>query len=213
MLRRLRFAFRRSEKTFLAILLILAALIAFLIPSVRFFRTLTGTMAVSDASDLITKTVSDIVEKAMRELPEEERSFVSFAYGENGGVVAALTDTARVNILSSELLNAVVEASDRGDLNLEIPLGNLLGMNLLLGRGPHIPVRVTMLTSSRVDLKNVLSDAGINQTRHQLMLEIHVDVDVLLPWEIRSAQVVTEVLLAETVLIGQTPETYVKVGE
>ena len=195
------------------VLALIGALIAFIVPAVRYFRTLTGAMAVSNASDLITQTVSNIVENEMRLLGPDGGKFVSFEKDGDGQITAIVTDTARVNILSAELLNAIVEASDRGDLDLSIPFGNLLGLSVLLGRGPRVPVKITMLTSSRVDFRNVLTDAGINQTKHQLLLEVCVDADVLLPWEIRSAQIVTEVLVAETVIIGKVPQTYFRTGE
>ena len=197
----------------LLLLALAAAAIAFVIPAVRYFRTLTGAMAVSNASDLITQTVSNIVESEMRQLGPDGGKFVSFEKDGDGQISAIVTDTARVNILSAELLNAIVEASDRGDLDLSIPFGNLLGLSFFLGRGPRVPVKITMLTSSRVDFRNVLTDAGINQTKHQLLLEVRVDADVLLPWEIRSTQILTEVLVAETIIVGRVPQTYFNTGE
>lgn len=202
-----------QQTIFLLTLALIGAVTAFLIPAVRYFRTLTGAMAVSNASDLITQTVSNIVESEMRRLGPDGGKFVSFEKDGGGQISAIVTDTARVNILSAELLNAIVEASDRGDLDLSIPFGNLLGVSFFLGRGPVVPVKITMLTSSRVDFHNVLTDAGINQTKHQLLLEVSVDADVLLPWEIRSTQIVTEVLVAETIIVGRVPQTYFNTGE
>lgn len=202
-----------QQTIFLLTLALIGAVTAFLIPAVRYFRTLTGAMAVSNASDLITQTVSNIVESEMRRLGPDGGKFVSFEKDGGGQISAIVTDTARVNILSAELLNAIVEASDRGDLDLSIPFGNLLGVSFFLGRGPVVPVKITMLTSSRVDFRNVLTDAGINQTKHQLLLEVSVDADVLLPWEIRSTQIVTEVLVAETIIVGRVPQTYFNTGE
>ena len=202
-----------QQTTVLLLLALSGALIAFLIPAVRYFRTLTGAMAVSNASDLITQTVSNIVENEMRLLGPDGGKFVSFEKDADGQISAIVTDTSRVNILSAELLNAIVEASDRGDLDLSIPFGNLLVISFFLGRGPTVPVKITMLTSSRVDFRNVLTDAGINQTKHQLLLEVCVDADVLLPWEIRSTQIVTEVLVAETIIVGRVPQTYFYTGE
>ena len=205
-------AARRKTKWLL--LLLVGALGLFLIPAVRFFRTLTGSMAVSNASDLITRAVSDIVGEKMRRLDERgEGSFVSFEKDGSGAVTAIVTDTAKVNMLSSELLTAVVEAANAGELDLRIPLGDLLGNSFLLGKGPRVPVRITLLTSSRVSFHNVLTDAGINQTKHQLLLTVQVDADVLLPWEIRTAQIVTEVLVAETVVVGRVPDTFVNMGQ
>lgn len=199
---------RRSPRRRL-VLAFACLLLLLLIPVLRFFRSLTGAMAVSNASDLITRTVSDIVEGKMRSPEWQEGAFVSFEKDETGAITAIFTDTARVNILSADLLSAVVAASAAGDLDLRIPLGDLLGMSLFLGRGPRIPVRITLLTSSRVEVSNVLTDAGINQTRHQLLLTVLVDADVLLPWEIRSARIVTPVLISETVIVGSVPQTYV----
>ncbi len=192
-----------------ALLALAAVLLAFFIPAVRFFRKLTGAMAVSNAADLINRTVSSVVEAKMQELAGAERSFVSFEKDQSGNITAIVTDTAKVNVLSAELLSAVVAASDAGDLNLRVPLGDLLGVSLFLGKGPRIPVKITLLTSSRVEVSNVLTDAGINQTRHQLLLSIRVDADVLLPWEIRSAAIETPVLVAENVIVGRVPQTYV----
>lgn len=200
-------AVRRGSRRFFIFLLCAALLL--LIPAVRFFRSLTGAMAVSNASDLITRTVSDIVEDKMRSPEWREGTFVSFEKDGSGAITAIVTDTARINILSADLLSAVVSASAAGDLDLRIPLGDLLGMSLFLGRGPRIPVRITLLTSSRVEVSNVLTDAGINQTRHQLLLIVQVDADVLLPWEIRSARIVNPVLISETVIVGSVPQTYV----
>ena len=77
-----------------------------------------------------------------------------------------------------------------------------------MGKGPDIPVDITLLTSSRVDFKNELSAAGINQTKHEMKLDVVVDIDVVLPWRTVSTQVVTEILIAETVIVGEVPQTY-----
>ena len=50
--------------------------------------------------------------------------------------------------------------------------------------------------------------AGINQTKQQLSLYVIVDIDVLIPWGTESAQVRSELLIADTVVVGQVPETY-----
>ena len=95
---------------------------------------------------------------------------------------------------------------------LSIPIGNVLGSSLLLGKGPEIPVDITMLSSSHVDFQNELSDAGINQTKHQIKLEVVIDIDVIMPWQTVSTQVVSEILIAETVILGDVPETYLNWG-
>ena len=77
-----------------------------------------------------------------------------------------------------------------------------------MGRGPDVPVQIIVLTSSRVEFNNSIVTAGINQTKHQINLEVIVDIDILIPWESQSAEVVTEVMIADTIIVGKVPETY-----
>ena len=65
-----------------------------------------------------------------------------------------------------------------------------------------------MLTSSRVEFSNSVVTAGINQTKHQINLEVFVDIDILIPWGTESAQVTSEVMIADTVIVGKVPDTY-----
>lgn len=118
-----------------------------------------------------------------------------------------------INAFASQVLDDVVHAADSGELDVGIPLGNLLGFNLSVGKGPRVPVKIVMLTSSHADFKNELVSSGINQTKHQMILEIVVDIDILVPWETLSTQVVSRTLIAETVIVGGVPDTFVNVGK
>ena len=59
-----------------------------------------------------------------------------------------------------------------------------------------------------MEFSNSIVTAGINQTKHQINLNVIVDIDILIPWGTESAQVVTEVLIADTVVVGKVPDTY-----
>ena len=98
-------------------------------------------------------------------------------------------------------------------LRLRIPLGNLLGSDLLMGRGPAIPIDILMLTSSFVQLDNELTSTGINQSRHAITLRADVDIEILLPWESIQTTVESDVMIAETVIVGRVPQTYVNLTE
>ena len=84
-----------------------------------------------------------------------------------------------------------------------------MGENLLLGRGPKVPVHVTMLTSPRIRFQNRFSSVGINQSRHTLSLIASVDIDLIIPWGTMSTSVDAEVLVAETIILGRVPDAYV----
>ena len=198
---------RRSK-----LILLLAALAAVLgfvaVRSVMYLRELSCQMVLSDATDLMTLCINDTVARKLGAEDYGYDYFVELDYGENGHVTAVRANMARINAMSSELLSDIVHAADGGQLSLAIPIGNILGSSLLLGKGPEIPVDITMLSSSHVDFKNELSDAGINQTKHQIKLDVVIDIDVIMPWRTVSTQVVSEILIAETVILGEVPETY-----
>lgn len=190
---------------------LLAGIAAFMLKSSAYLKQLAGEMALSDASDLVILAINDVVNRKMAEGEYDYNYFVSLEKDYSGGITAITTNMAEINAFATQVLSEVVSAADSGQLNVEIPLGNLLGFNLSVGRGPKIPVEIIMLTSSHADFKNELVSSGINQTKHQMILEIVVDIDILVPWETLSTQVVSRTLIAETVIVGGVPETFVNV--
>ena len=91
---------------------------------------------------------------------------------------------------------------------LSIPVGTLTGSSLLAGRGPSIHVRMQAVGSAKASLRNAFTSAGINQTRHQVLLDVSVTMSILLPGFITDAQVTSEIAVAETVIVGGVPNTY-----
>lgn len=199
---------RRATRWALIVLCLLLFFGWVAVRSVMYLRELSCDMVLSDAVDLMTLCVNDTINRTLAGRDYGYDYFVTIDRDESGAVTAIKANMARINALSSELLSDIVEAADRGELSLSIPIGNILGSSLLLGKGPDIPVDITLLTSSRVDFKNELSAAGINQTKHEMKLDVVVDIDVVLPWRTVSTQVVTEILIAETVIVGEVPQTY-----
>ena len=191
-----------------AVLSMLVLALSFLFYSVRYLKELSSQIAVSDASDIVTAQTNRVIAQIMQESGFDGDYFVSFEKNAEGDVTAISGNMARINALSAQILESVVGATESRTLTVEIPLGNLTGISLLMGRGPGVPVEIITLTSSRVEFRNSIVTAGINQTKHQINLEVIVDIDVLIPWGTESAQVVTQVLIADTVVVGQVPETY-----
>lgn len=189
-------------------LLLLLAVLAFIVCSSVYFRTISTQIAVSDASDLVTMRVNNAISELMRDGGYDADSFVSFEKNANGEVSAISCNMSRINALSAEILEKVVGTTDNYTATVEIPAGNLTGLSILMGRGPKVPVEIVTLTSSRVEFTNNIVTAGINQTKHQITLLIRVDIDILIPWGSVGTQVVSEVLIADTVVVGQVPGTY-----
>jgi len=202
----------RRARVLIALVAVLTAITAFMIQASLYLRELSSDIAVSNAQDLMILCINNTISEKFSAEDYDYDYFVALERDNNGDVVAVYANMARINALSSEILQDVVEASNNGDLSIKIPVGTLSGISLLLGRGPVIPVEITVLTSSHVDFENELISAGINQTKHQIKLEIVMDIYIVLPWHKATTQVVSEVLIAETVIIGDVPETYFNMG-
>ena len=195
----------------LSLLILLAALILFLAGAAMFLKDISCQIAVSDASDIVTVQTNNAIAALMAEGDFQSGDFVSFEKNASGEVTAIHSNMAKINLLSTRILERVVGATENRTLTVYIPAGNLTGVSLLMGRGPSVPVRIIMLTSSRVELGDSVITAGINQTKHQICLNVIVDVDILIPWGTESTQVVTEVMIADTLVVGKVPDTYLNV--
>lgn len=173
-----------------------------------FLGNLTTQMAVSDATDIVTKAVNDSINEVIGRGVYGFDYFITLEKDADGNVAAISSDMAHINTLSTEILNSVIESTDNGVIEINIPAGNLSGLNLLLNKGPDVKVDIIMLTSSRVDFRNEVVSCGINQAKYQLVLEVTIDIDILVPWGTESATTVTEVIVADTVVVGKVPDTY-----
>lgn len=192
----------------IAALFLLVTLLLFMAGAAMYLKDISSDIAVSDASDAVTVSINNAISEIMREGDYSADYFVTFEKSETGEVTAISSNMSRINALSAKILDRIVGATDTHMLTVKIPIGNLTGVSLLMGRGPKVPVKIITMTSSRVEFNNSIVTAGINQTKHQINLEVIVDIDILVPWGSESTQVVTEVLIADTVVVGQVPDTY-----
>ncbi len=171
-------------------------------------RSMVTEYAASAARDLVVTEVNSIVKDVMADPAFSDRPLVSLERDATGAVSAVTADVAAVNTLAAEVLSRAVRATEQEELTVSIPLANLLGSALLMNRGPAIDVDVLMLSSSSAGFRSEISAAGINQTRHQLFLDLDVQLSFLLPWRGMDTSVQTEILISETVIVGRVPDSY-----
>ena len=120
---------------------------------------------------------------------------------------------SEVNRLKTDILNLIndeILALDTSDIG--IPLGSLFLPELFSGKGPAIPVHILSIRNSDAAFSSKFSQAGINQTLHQLTMVVSVDVAVLVLGQTSSFTVNSEVVVAETVIVGDVPSTFLQTG-
>ena len=131
----------------------------------------------------------------------------------DGRITALKTNMSEVNRLKTDILNIIndeILALDTSDLG--IPLGSLFFPEFLSGSGPTIPVHILTIRNSDASFFSNFRQAGINQTLHQLAMEISVDVAVLILGKTSVFTLTSEVVVAETVIVGDVPNTFLQTG-
>ena len=191
---------------------ILVLCLAFLMLRSRYrdvIRDLAETQVKNTTSDL----TNDAIAKQIAQGVIQYDRIVYFEKDLDGRITALKTNMSEVNRLKTDILNLIndeILALDTSDIG--IPLGSLFLPELLSGKGPTIPVHILSIRNSDAVFTSTFSQAGINQTLNQLNMVVSVDVAVLVLGQTSSFTVNSEVVVAETVIVGDVPSTYLQTG-
>lgn len=172
-------------------------------------RDLARTQVMNSTSDL----TNDAIARQMAEGIIQYDRMVYFEKDLDGRITALKTNMSEVNRLKTDILNMIndeILALDTSDIG--IPFGSLFLPELLSGKGPAIPVHILSIRNSDAVFSSNFQQAGINQTLHQLTMEVSVDVAVLVLAKTENFTVTSEVVVAETVIVGDVPQTYLQTG-
>ena len=171
--------------------------------------SLSETQVKNATSDLI----NDAIDKQIETGHIQYDRIVFFEKDLNGKITALKTNMSEVNRLKTDILNIInddILALDTSHLG--IPVGTLVLPEILAGRGPEIPVSIISIRNSDAAFNSDFSEAGINQTLQKLTMDISVDVSVLVLGKISNFTVNSQVVVAETVIVGQVPEMLLQSG-
>ena len=200
---------RRAEGRLLRVRLVLAALLFVLLAAWVDSRLepVVQDLTANEAKARAVQLVSEAVEKSLAGQEEPVSAMVSIQYAESGEIASLTTDMAQLNVLKSRLLAGVQqELGESVHIDLGVPVGTLLGGGLLHGRGPEVPGRATLSGNVEAEFESEFTSAGINQTKHTVVLRVKTTVYTFLAGKQGSAEVETSVPVAETVIVGQVPE-------
>lgn len=193
-------------------ILILVLFIVFLAFRYKYqtvIQELSQTQVKNTTSDLI----NDAIDAQIREGNIQYDRIVYFEKDLNGRITALKTNMTEVNRLKTAILNLIndeILALDTSQLG--IPVGNLILPEFLSGKGPEIPVQILSIRNSDASFSSDFTQAGINQTLQQINMQVSVDVTVLVLGQTDSFTVSSQVIVAETIIVGDVPNTYFQTG-
>ena len=204
---------RKMRKVFrIAFLLCILLIAAFLFLRSR-YRLVIQDLAQTQVRNSTSDLTNDAIARQISEGKIQYDRIVYFEKDLNGRITAVKTNIGEVNHLKTDILNIIndeILALDTSDIG--IPIGSLILPEFFSGKGPGIPVHILSIRNSDAVFSSHFSQAGNNQTLHQMVMEVQVDVAVLVLGQTSTFAVSSQVVVAETVIVGDVPDTYLQTG-
>ena len=157
-----------------------------------------------------TKSMNYAVTEAMNQNISYD-DLVTIQMGSDNKIYMIEANTVKINNISNMIERiTLAHLNEISKTPLEIPVGAFTGIALFSGSGP--PVRIDIFPYGEVGCKflSQFISAGINQTQHKIYVQVKATINVVLPLKTFSVTMDNEVLVCESVIIGDIPETYLK---
>ena len=201
---------RRRRLTLLFLLLFLTGNVVLLqLRIAPMLRKIAENQVVNATSDAIFRAVT----RQLQTGSVDYSRIIGLEKDSSGKVSALTTDMEQIATLKSEVLTLLDEELARmNDEEISVPVGSLLFPTFFAGRGFSIPVRVLALNSTNADFYSQIQSLGINQSVQQIRITFTVSLSFLTPVGISDTDVTSDVLAAQTILLGDVPESYLYLG-
>ena len=205
---------KEKRRSWLRLLLIVILLltIAFLFVEKNLSQTLLD-MAYATAHSIALETVNRAAQQVVGDGVAYDE-LMNVQMDAQGRVSMLRANTMRMNqiatqtaIIAQEKLNSIENQL------VDIPLGAALGVRFLGGFGPRISVQIVPVGAVSTHFETEFETAGINQTRHKIFLTLETSVSLIVPADSRMVQVTSTVPIAESIIVGQVPDSFVDVND
>lgn len=195
-----------------AVLILLLVAAMFLLLEKNLSQTLLD-MAYATAHSIALETVNKAAQQVVGE---------GVAYAElmdvqtdrEGRVTMLRANTMRMNQLATQTaILAQQELNSIENQVVKVPLGAALGIRFLGGFGPRLGVQIVPVGAVSTHYETEFETAGINQTRHKIFLTLETSVSLIVPADSRMVTVISTVPIAESIIVGQVPDSFVDVND
>ena len=126
----------------------------------------------------------------------------------------AVSQTLRwnnVDLLARQTVTlSMANLSEACGEGVKVPIGVFTGIEFLAGFGPRVTFQIIPIGSVSCDFRSSFDTAGLNQTLHSIYMDVTAAVSVVMPSKTEEISVVTQVLICESVIVGEIPDAYLK---
>ena len=162
-------------------------------------------LCIEKARDIGTNIMNNASNKVLNNT--QYKDIVKIEENDEGKVLK--TDVVVINKIASDIaLEAEKQFSEIEKDNIKIPVGALSGSRFFSGSGPNINIKVITAGNILTEVKNEFESKGINQTVYRIYLELTCKVSIVTQYKTIEDEIVNQVLLVETVIIGDVPSSY-----
>lgn len=195
---------------FTAFFLVLVGILIYL--RFKYDRAIVG-LAETQVRNATSDMINDAIDRQIENGNVQYDRIVYFEKDLDGRITALKTNMSEVNRLKTNILNIIndeILQMDTSDIG--IPIGSLFLPEFFSGKGPSFPVNVLSIRNSDASFSSDFVEAGINQTLHQVNMQISIDIAVLVLGKTNYFTISSQVVVAETIIVGQVPETLFQTG-
>lgn len=192
-----------------AVVIVLVATVGIFIFLEHKIKSVRDELSILEANTIASSALTAGLETALEKYRINYDDIVSFEYDSDGDIKSLSTDIFILNTLGNEIgTNTDSRINGMGVYCIRVPLTSLLGIQLLSGIGPQIPFYVTMRGITSTSFENDFSDEGINQTRHQIYMNVKIRTYIIFSGEVTVVEYESKICIAESVIVGVTPGTF-----
>lgn len=202
--------FKRKTKIKIISLLIVVAIVGLVF---MYYTKTVSPLVVETAEAEVKEMTSAIVNEATLRLKNYKAFYDEFyTYEKNdvGEITLVRANTASINLMTVYARRAVQEGlSSLTDGKIHIPVGAFSGLSLLADKGSKIEINVVQVGTADTKINSYYYSEGVNQTLHRLVLRVTATVRMLIPLKAEDVEVVTDIILAEDIIVGRIPDSYI----
>jgi len=203
----------RLKRTVRRIVLSLLALALIFLLLERNLEAVILDMASARAEAMAVEYIHEAVRDVMEDTVTYEDMMTVQTDGQ-GRVTMLQANAVRMNELATvTALEAQSKLESAESQSIAIPLGAALGVPFLSAMGPRVRVRIVPVSAVSAAFSTEFESAGINQTRHKIYLSLRTTVRLVIPSGARQVSLSSQVLIAESIIVGDVPQSYVQVPE
>lgn len=176
------------------------------------FRDVIETVNAYECHELVSRVLNEAISDELENEDTDYNKLVTLSTNSEGEVISVESNVVNINKLKTGIVRRLEREIGRlSSYNLEIPIGTLLGIQLLHGKGFSIGMTVEPVGMASASIISEFVSAGINQTLHRIVIEITTSVESIIPGFSTRVPVTTTVVAAETVIVGRVPDAYTHV--